>query len=493
MIENLDPTVISLLIPTEQQIKNLKGKEVSVPDIFIPSTKELHPDGLYSTSIFGLLASDERQKTFGYIPLHVPILHPVIYRSTIALKQLYKEIMSGKTYAVWDSKTSDFERSSPEEGDTGYEFFMKHYTMLDFKRNKSKKRDESINFLQKYQTNNTIKYLLVLPAGIRDIELKDNGSPEEDEINSLYRKVLSQTSLIPDTVSPSTLKSLDNTRWRMHEAIFELYTYLESKVGNLNGTKMYISRKFGSRVISHCTDNVITAAVITASSLDDPRLLDPNATQYSLLQFIVGNLPTVIFHLKETFMSNVFPGQTAPAKLIDTKSLNNVPTHVTGKVFNSFMSQEGLTKLIHKFKINDIRHNPVMVDGKYLYLIYKDDKYFMLLQDIDDLPEGYDTNKVYPITYTELFYIACYKWSNEVYGFNSRYPITKEGSIFPSVAYLRTTLKTQQLKELDIQQNEIGNTLEFPIKDHEFYNSMSVPLMNESNCGADHDGDSRFC
>ena len=76
--------------------------QVKVLDVFQNNTRDFHEEGLFSTSIFGRVGSNERLTRFGYIDLRIPILHPRIFSRLCALKQLYKEIMAGKEYAIWD-------------------------------------------------------------------------------------------------------------------------------------------------------------------------------------------------------------------------------------------------------------------------------------------------------------------------------------------------------------------------------------------------------
>jgi len=43
-----------------------------------------HPDGLFSTTIFGAVGSEYRTKMFGYIDLKYPIIHPLVYKTIMS-------------------------------------------------------------------------------------------------------------------------------------------------------------------------------------------------------------------------------------------------------------------------------------------------------------------------------------------------------------------------------------------------------------------------
>ena len=56
--------------------------------------------------------------------------------------------------------------------------------------------NENIKLIKKYKNNSMCSLLVVMPAGLRDYEIKDNGLEEEEEINVLYRKMLMQANSI---------------------------------------------------------------------------------------------------------------------------------------------------------------------------------------------------------------------------------------------------------------------------------------------------------
>jgi DNA-directed RNA polymerase beta' subunit len=188
------PFNISLFTPSAADVKTMH--QIRVLDIFDGLSKNFHPKGLFSIDIFGKVGEERRNRLFGYIDLHIEILHPVLYKSITDLKQLYGGILSGREYATWDATTKDFIASDALKGQTGYTFFCKHYPDLVFESRPSAKREFNIRLIDQYRTDSYLRYMLVMPAGLRDYEVDDNGKPSEDEINVLYRKVISIVSVI---------------------------------------------------------------------------------------------------------------------------------------------------------------------------------------------------------------------------------------------------------------------------------------------------------
>jgi len=114
----------------------------------------------------------------------------------VDLKGLYGDILAGREYAVFDPATKDFIKSDILVGQTGYTFFCKHFNDLTFEERPSIKRDFTIRLVNQYRSEAFLNRLIVMPAGLRDYVIDDNGKPSEDEINKLYRKVISIASVI---------------------------------------------------------------------------------------------------------------------------------------------------------------------------------------------------------------------------------------------------------------------------------------------------------
>ena len=162
-----------------------------------------HPEGLFSIQIFGPIGSEARLRTFGYIDLHHDLLHPLVYRTVIGLKSYYKGIMDGSVYALWDAKTREFVKSNDSKAQSGFSFFMSHIKELAFERNDSDKRNDAIAFFDKAvgTDKHLLRYLLVMPAGLRDYTVNPSGKPEQDEINTFYRRLLAQSQLVDPAIA----------------------------------------------------------------------------------------------------------------------------------------------------------------------------------------------------------------------------------------------------------------------------------------------------
>ncbi len=98
-----------------------------------------------------------------------------------------------------------------------------------------------------------------------------------------------------------------------------------------------------------------------------------------------------------------------------------------------------------------------------------------------------------PITLTDLIYHALYQDARKFVGMVTRYPITGIGSIYPSRAYLKTTIRSEQRVELDPETwapyEDNRTAYEYPVVESAFFNSLSPHPTRLARLGADFDGD----
>lgn len=470
MQTNLIPFNIELLILKDSDVNNIRP--IKVADIFDGFSKNFHADGLFSTEIFGKVGEERRNRLFSYIDLKIAVFHPVIFKALCDLKSLYNGILSGKEYAVFNEEIKDFEKSDLINGSTGYSFFVNHFKKIKFEDRPSPKREFNIKLVNKYRENALLDKLVVMPAGLRDYVIDENGKPSEDEINPLYRKVLSISSIAHSVDINRNNAYLDNARYNLQIAVMEIYDYIKVM---LEGKSKFVLGKWASRKIYNSTRNVITSAQANNNVLFDSKSVSTNNTSVGLYQYLRAILPLAIKHIRDTYLSLVFTGPNSPAVLINKTTLKKEVVNVDPEYYDEWMTYEGLEKVVARYGQENLRHEYLQIDGKYIGLIYKGpDNTFKFIQDIDEVPEGRSKNYVSPITFTELLYLSVYKDAPTIPCLVTRYPIAGYGSIYPSYVYLRSTTNSEVRKELndmwEITENEAN---EFPIKDEKFFNSVS--------------------
>lgn len=468
---NLTPDKLAGMIP------------VTSLDMFEGMSRNLHNDGLFSIPIFGRIGSPARTSRYSYIDIKVPIFHPTIYRSLLQLKSLYGEILQGKSYAVWNDEIKDFVKSSQLDGETGFEFFVTHWKDIVFEQRPSDLRAKNIELIQKYKDVSLTDKIIVMPAGYRDIEIEDDRITV-NEINDLYKKLLRVSNTIMPNAVKDSIEMLNGARFSMQNTFNQIYDMIESMI---KGKKKLMMGKWASRKIFNGTRNVITSSDIRSDELNAPNNVGFNDTICGLYQYIKATLPLTIVKLRTGFLSNVFVSSQSPAYLTDKNTLKKVEVKVDNDVFDRWMSDEGLEKVISLYSEESIRHNYLEVDGHYIGLIYKGDGVFKFFQDIDELPEGLSKDDVYPITFTELIYGSVYHDAHTYPALVTRYPVTGFGSIYVSNIYLKPTLKVEKRAPLgDDWQIDPYKPIayNFPTKT-DFVNAMSPHPSKLNALGAD--------
>lgn len=462
-------------------------KPVTSLDIYDGMTTELNEEGLYSTSIFGRVGSEERDERFSYIHVKASIFHPEMFKALISLKQMYAGILSGSTYATWDPVEKDFIKSSALTGDTGFSFFMSHWKEIEFKETGSPARSNKIKLINTYKDVGTYRNILVLPAGLRELQI-DNGRVVENEVNDLYRKVLSAANTISDNVEAADSPIYDNARWTLQNRFNDIYNHY---AGMLSGKRGMLQQKWGSRRVFNSSRNVITATALGTPVLGSVTSPSLDNTKAGIYEIIRGALPLTIYLLQNGWLGKVFNG--GMATLVNPKTLEPESIDLDIQTAAKWTTQEGLEKLINGFRDTRVRNKPIIINGYYLGLTYTNGKTFRTFNDIRELPAGHDKADIHPMTYTELFYLAGYKRWYTLYGLTTRYPITGMGSVYQTRVYMCTTLKSTVQQELDENWEPIPDAfaIEFPThkRDAVFMESLSVHPTRLSLLGADYDGD----
>lgn len=481
------PFNIELLTLSDEDVRNVTP--IKVLDILDGSSKNLHPQGLFSTEIFGKYGEERRNRTFSYINLNIDIFHPVYYKAIIELKSLYERILSKKAYAIWNDEIKDFEESDIVKGKTGFNFFLSHFKDIKFVSRDSTERDFNIKLVEKYKERCIMNKLVVIPAGLRDYTIdEETKKPSQDEINLLYIKALSISGIIENINKNVNTDFLDTPRYNIQLTVYEIYNYLKSL---LEGKNKLVTGKFASRKIFHSTRNVATSHISESTKLFGDKSVSSTQTVVGTYQFMKAITPLAINKLRTGFLSEVFIGPNSPSLLVNKKTLKKEMVNVDPYYYDKWMTYEGLEKLLALYGQENLRHNYIEIDNYYLGLIYLGkNNTFKLIHDKDDIPEDMIDGTVRPITFTELLYISVYKDASDIPCLDTRYPVAGYGGIYPSYVYLRTTVKSEVRTELDHQWKPLNvKAMEFPIIDKAFYNSLSVSQPHVKRLGIDFDGD----
>ena len=471
--------------------------EVTSPFIHSPSSSLPDPDGIFSERIFGQVASQDRLIRMGYIDLHCRVLHPVVFQNLMQLKRFYTEIMSGKSYAIWNPVDKDFERANDDEenADTGYTFFIKHFNEIDFKKNNSLKRNDKVEVIVKYRDRIFIDKCLVAPAGIRDLDDK-NGRIEKDSINTLYISLLERTKAMPPKGDMDPI--YDSIHYGIQRKVLEIYEYL---LEFMKGKRGFFEGKYGARSVAQGTRNVITSASMEASSPESPQYHKQDEIKVPLYQAAKGYSSLVVYWMKALFYGPIIQQGADNIPLIDPITFKQIYLPVDDKDKDALLTTEGINKMLDRFRDVEYRWKPVTAhaDGKpyYLYLVYDTGNEIWIFRNLEEFKTEYkhikgkdpDVGKVRPLSYAEMVYIATYHASKGRSGSCTRYPVTDEGSIFVAKTHLVSTAPGRVVKIINSTTGDGPMLPEYPIIGKGFIDALMFHPMRRAGLSADFDGD----
>lgn len=443
----LNSTEFDILYLTDRELQLLN--QVKVLDVYESGTENFHPEGLFSTEIFGRVGDASRSLRPAYIDTKIEVFHPLLFKSLLKIKRFYGDIISSKGYAIFDEHEKDFIQSDELNGETGFYFFLKHWKKIEFKKNDSLKRSGYIDLIEKYKSKALTSKILVMPAGLRDIEKSADGRDQEGEINEYYRRILSVANVL-NTQTDIDSSITDHSRLSIQNAFNSIFSFIFSI---LKGKRGFIQRKWASRKIFNSTRSVLTGYSNNITNLKDSTYAGWNSTTIGLAQLCKALLPVAVNKLlNHEFVLEAFPTNDNTAFLLDKNTLERVPVQLNNKTIDKWTTQQGVESLIDNFMEHSVRKSPVEIEGYYLGLIYTDDKNgFKYIYDISDVNNytWLDTKFVRPITWVELFYLMNYKEWNTYPMTNTRYPISGAGSIYPAYAFVKPTVNTEIRYELD--------------------------------------------
>jgi len=489
-----DPLNIALMQVTKFIADN-RLMEVTSPFIHEPSSTAMDSKGIFSEIIFGEMASQNRLIKMGYISLNCRVFHPKVFQNLQQLKRFYVEIMSGKSYAIWNPVERDFERAGEDEenADTGFTFFIKHFNEINFSKNASLKRNDKIKVIEEYKDRLLIDKCLVCPAGWRDLTDVD-GRVEKDSINTLYIGLLERAKAMSKGADLDPI--YDSVHYAIQRKVLEIYEYL---MEFMKGKRGFFEGKFGARSIALGTRNVIASSSMEAASPSAPQFHKQDEVKVPLYQAAKGYSPLVVYWLKSLFYGPIIQQGVDQIPLIDPETLQLVYMTIDDKDKDTLLTSEGILKMVDRFRDEEYRWRAVTANanGKpyYLYMVYDNETEISIVRNIEEFKAMYklshngaspESHKFRPLSYAEMLYIATYQASLNRSGTVTRYPVTDEQSIFPARTHLVSTSPSRVVKLIANVETNAGIDLpEYPVIGAGFLDAFMFHPCKRAGLSAD--------
>lgn len=222
------------LLDINKYIQQNELKPVTSTRVYSGGRHTLDPNGLFSEDIFGRLGSRERRNRFGYVDLHCQVIHPEIWPIITSVNPDLTKLIMGKTRYVISKGTL---LEDKENGETGLSFFIKNFKKIDFDSLPTQK-DDHVKFIKKHENELFIDKYLILPAGIRDIQINSKGGKAQiqfSDIMTLYERLIKQTHSLEGDISILPEEIADSMISKIQRSLCEISTWIKDKLKGKHG------------------------------------------------------------------------------------------------------------------------------------------------------------------------------------------------------------------------------------------------------------------
>jgi len=484
------------LLDPDKLVKINELQEITNPIFFIRDGVPTS-DGLLSNEIFGI-SKDDRAGIFGYIDLSDWFIHPYTYKIWVGMDKKIRQIVHGTNKFKIDASGQLVE---DENGSTGIKFLKNNMDKIKIKSTDSTKRDDKIDFLDRYKHNMFIRKWIVIPAYYRDVN-SDRGYIGVGEVNKLYDSLLIAVRALKETADYG-LQMSDATNGRIQEILLQLYNWFtkgtENSGSGLAGKPGIIKRSVMAKTSDYASRLVLSAPELKVERLED-LMVDLDHSAVPLASVCANLFPYIIFWIRR-FFENQFSGTSE----FPVRNKEGNIRFVKAKDPLIQFSDTRIKKEIERFMYGySNRFIPVEVEteeNKLLSMSFKGR--YTDSQDVGKLSEK--PNETQPgntpllsrrLTWCDLIFMAAVDCSKDKHALITRYPLDNYFGQFPTKIVVSSTKETEPMFVDNIFYKHYPKIREKDIGSNT--SNKFVDTMNICNCyldaiGGDYDGDQVTC
>ena len=491
-------------LDVDKFIKVNELKEITNPMFFARSNVPTI-DGLLSNEIFGI-TKDDRTTIFAHIHLAGEyFLHPLAYKIWSKLDSNIKLCVYEMDTFVYDPEKGKL-KSDPN-GETGLKFLMKLIKIIDFKKTGSTKREVKINFLEKYREKLFMKDVVVIPAGMRDVNTEADGKVGVGEINKLYNAIVRDAKALQE--SDDYGLSLNGTlRGRIQDNIVKVYNWfifgrdpltgadaqasgLSRKLGLIRRAGMKKSFDWGSRLVI-CTQN------LRKEKLED---LDVDLDSIGLpLAAICANLfPYMLYWIRNWFSNRLSDVQSLVVYNTKTKKLEQTKIDSWQVVYSDERIKKEIGRFMHGMSNRFVPIEAPIINptkGTNYYLQFKgykvpNEEIAKKLANEEMSKESFHVN-ARPLTWCDLIYMAAMEITKDKMTLITRFPMDSYYNQFPAKIKVISTIETEPILIWNTFYKKYPKIRFEDINQNSSNHFVDVALPNNvrlGSIGGDFDGD----
>lgn len=494
------------LYDIERDIALHGWKEVTTSQYFIPNSKEIHPEGLFSKEIFGEPGTIDRETMWGYISLNETFMNPQAYYVLSRLKANIAEDMKTGTNRYYVDSTGEITKlpkgqTVPESAKykvigSGFDWLKDAWPHITWKITKDMTKTAKVRrkFLKSFPITAIFwDKFPIMPAFYRDVDYNSN---KQNIINKQYTKLIHIAQIIKHTDNlmfsddyDTPMKSISYSKCQ--DLMNELSKFFFDMLGGANGfINKHVAGKttdYGARlVISTCTSNYERSEDLET---------DFYSSAVPLAVAINIFAPFMIYNVKQWITNYVSGSRFRTIYDFKTKSYRSV--EISPSFLDEFTA-DNIRRMMDLYKKNKkYRVEPITIKGV-------DER--IPIQVLISVPQGTTdveinvvegdqdvTNdvRVRNLTHCEFFYIIAYHALRNKCIDICRYPVDDYYHVYPSKMNIIPANKYRDLKfnSIMIKRYPMLNYKTEEDIEHLFTDSLKMFSIYPASLGGDFDGD----
>ena len=310
-----------------------------LPEVIAPFSYDRngqpHPDGLYSTTIFGPVGSQKRVLQYAYIDLKVPFFHPGIFHAIVDSYKFAIDIMRGTKDLAIDKKGIISAKELGTGVGTGIQAFYDNWDHIKWPTGSTSRDDKIVLFGLLKKNEIFWSKFLVCPAFYRDMMTAKKGQlVSMDEVTQMYSRLISMCSLIDKEMD---IFSGEENKFTIQNTLLAIHNFFTQKLAKKNGV---IHKNLLGKTVDYAARTVISG----------PRLNCNHYTEQAIpfgyiglpLHIVIGMFfPFFKESFTNTFLQSVkskrivIRDNVSKKKIID-EEMSNLPSEFVDTIVKRF-------------------------------------------------------------------------------------------------------------------------------------------------------------
>lgn len=512
MSENINSSDSMLLdcLNVNADIELHGWKEVTTVNYFISNTTELHPEGLFSTEIFGNTGSIERKTNWGWISLNAVFMNPHAYYVFNSLKRSIAEDMktgANKYYVDKNGELTKLPKGQTVPADavyknigSGFDWLKEAWPHISWRITKDMSNGAKTKrvWLKSFPIDAIFwDKFPICPAFYRDIDFKSN---KRNIINKYYTQLMHLAEIIKNTDDLQFYNMADEedqptksiSHIKCQDLMNEVSLFFFKKVGGADG---FINKHVVGKATDYGARLVISPPNFNYESYKDT---ETDFFHSSVPMAVAINIysPFMIYAVKQ-WIENYVSGNRF-ITVYDPETNTIVDKELATSYMDEFTS-DNIRRMLDLYKKSKkYRIESITLKGTeeripiWVHFSEKDDTIQFTTNITSVVETDMDPSRFHKLTFCELFYIISEIALKDKCIDTTRYPADDYYHMYPSLMNIIPATKYIKAVVNDVEYKRYPKLINVENNvdvEHLFNDTLKMFTIYPSSLGADFDGD----